>query len=984
MGTVATSEPDAPPAPEPGPTAADVVGDTIGYVSGEAPAALLTGFAPLERGARVGRYLVIDRIGAGGMGVVYAAYDPDLDRRVALKLLGARARLASSVSLARLLREAQAMARLQHPNVITVHDVGTFHDQVFLAMELVEGPSLGRWAAEAPRSWREVLEVYLQAARGLEAIHAAGLVHRDFKPDNALLGRDGRVRVLDLGLVRLSQTDQDPPPSGEESTRPGQPPPPLASELTQAGAIVGTPAYMSPEQLAGEPADARSDQFSFCAALYEALHGERPFAGATPVALLREIRAGHVRPPGAGQSVPTWIRRALLRGLHGEAGARHESMGALVAALTHRPGMRRRRTALGALLAGIAVLAVVLGVVAWRHQVTDRALVCQQGGRRIAGIWSADRARAVEAAFTGPGRPYAAASAQSAIRLLDDYARTWTDMQRAACVATRVDRAQSEDILALRTVCLERRLREVSSLVDLFASADASVVERAVSAAHGLSPVAECGDIAALTARVPLAPLAMRPRVEEIRGRLARAKELRDLGRYADGLAVARAGAEDAEKTRYRAVEAEALWLRGDLEQRVGMLKASEQTLNEAVWAAESGQHDEIAVRASVVLAYVTGSQQSQAETGHRWYRFAEAALDRLGRRDDLAAHLLNNQGLVFEAEGKDAIALEYYRRSLLLYARALPPGHPHVAQTHYNLGRLFTRLARYEEACKEFESTLPLQVQALGPDHPAVGWTRNAYGDALRWQGKHAEALAQLNQSLAILERALGPQHPDLGWPLGNLGIALQSQGRFEEALAMHGRALALREQGLGADHPLVSATLGHIGLVLADQGRYREAINHFRTALSALEARLGPSHPEVANTLANLCHAQVRKGDFPGAKAACERALAISEHAYGTDHPQVADALTGLGEARVGSHQAASAIPLLQRAARIFDRDGDPDERARARFALARALWDGGDRQRAGQLALEARDLYRSTGPAGQGRAHDPERWLAAHTTR
>ncbi len=974
MSPVASEEPEPLPAPEQGAAAADAVGDTIGYVSDEAPPAPLTGFAPLERGARVGRYLVIDRIGAGGMGVVYAAYDPDLDRRVALKLLGARARLASSVSLARLLREAQAMARLQHPNVITVHDVGTFHDQVFLAMELVEGPSLGRWAGEAARSWREVLEVYLQAARGLEAIHAAGLVHRDFKPDNALLGRDGRVRVLDLGLVRLSQADQDPPPSGEESTRPGQSLPPLANELTQAGAIVGTPAYMSPEQLAGEPADARSDQFSFCVALYEALYGERPFSGATPPALLREIRAERLR-TASNRSVPRRLHQALARGLRAAPSDRHGSMAALVAELT---GVRHARSR--GLLPGIAIVAAVLGVVLWRHQVAERALACQEVGRRIAGAWSADRARGVEAAFGKSGRPYAAASAQSAIRLLDDYARAWTDMQQAACVATRVDRAQSEDVLALRTVCLERRLREVSSLVDLFGSADASVVERAVSAAHGLSPVAECGDIAALTARVPLAPLAMRPRVEEIRARLAQAKTLRDLGKYKEGLGVARPAADAAQQTKYRAVIAEALWLVGDLEQRVGKPKEAEQILHEAIWAAEAGHHDEMAFRASAVLAYVVGTTQARAGEGHRWLRHAGAELERLGGSDELEAYLLNNEGLVFRAEGKDAEALDHFRRSLAIRERTVRD-HPVIALTHYNIARTLGRLARYDEAGAEFEKTLALQERLLGTEHPDVGQTRNHFGDTLRAQGRYDLAVTQLERAATVLERSLGPDHPDLAWPLGNLGAALQGQGKLEEALVRLRRAQSIRERTLGPHHVSVAYAVNNIALVLLDQGKLDEALAHLERAQSIFEHAVGPDHPNVGIVLTNLGRALVLTGRYREGKVACERALAIGERAYGPRHPLVADALTGIGEAEIAMRAPADAIPLLERAAQV---PGEPRDVARTKLALARALWAArADRQRAVALARDSRDMFRSVGSAGHLQAREAERWLDAHSS-
>jgi ABC-type branched-subunit amino acid transport system substrate-binding protein len=287
----------------------------------------------LAPGARVGRYVVIERLGAGAMGTVYAARDPALDRRVALKLI--RARVAGPVVEARLLREAQAMARLSHPDVIAVFDAGRDGEHLYIAMEIVDGGTLRSWREEKKRTWREVLAVYLRAARGLAHAHEAGLVHRDFKPDNVLVGRDGRVRVTDFGLARDDQAAA-PRGVGERSTSPhsidveGAT---LATSLTRTGALVGTPVYMAPEQLVGLDVDARSDVYSFCVALYEALYGERPFDGDSMQALTAAKLGADVRPAPASAQVPARLRRALLVGLRPRAEERHASMAALIVAL---------------------------------------------------------------------------------------------------------------------------------------------------------------------------------------------------------------------------------------------------------------------------------------------------------------------------------------------------------------------------------------------------------------------------------------------------------------------------------------------------------------------------------------------------------------------------------------------------------------------------------------------------------------------------
>ncbi|HEX8951700.1 MAG TPA: serine/threonine-protein kinase, partial [Polyangia bacterium] len=351
------------------------------------------GRGPLARGTAVWRYLLLDPIGQGGMGVVYKAYDPDLDRTIALKLMRAGDIDAGQLR-ERLLREAQALARLQHPNVVAVHDVGTFHGDVFIAMELVAGPTLRAWLKAQPRRPREVLDVFLEAGKGLAAAHRAGLVHRDFKPDNVILGDDGRVRVVDFGLARTAIHDTvsdgaTPAPASElEVTSVGRaasplprPAPPsapapaapasavgatpslpsgtnlLASPLTHAGAVVGTPRFMAPEQHLGAGADERADQFSFCVSLYHALYGAFPFEGDTTEQMIDRVLAGRVSEPPPGSKVPRWLRQVLLKGLAREADQRYPSVEALLAALAADPSVVRRRR-LGIAAALLAVAAV--------------------------------------------------------------------------------------------------------------------------------------------------------------------------------------------------------------------------------------------------------------------------------------------------------------------------------------------------------------------------------------------------------------------------------------------------------------------------------------------------------------------------------------------------------------------------------------------------------------------------------------------------
>ncbi|PRQ03455.1 Serine/threonine-protein kinase PK-1 [Enhygromyxa salina] len=354
----------------------------------------------LTRGQTIGRYRVIECLGVGGMGVIYSAWDPELDRKLAIKIVRGRdGSLGSPRGRARLLREGQALARLRHPNVISVHDVGTHEGRVFVAMEFIEGQTLHQWLQRSPRPpTAELVDVFLQIGRGLAAAHRAGLVHRDVKPENVMIGEDDRVMVLDFGIARegyISQDDldddlddgfeddldEDDPAGGapaltDQPTRvesasgllePGVPPrellddhTPLA-ELTRLGAVVGTPAYMSPEQHRGRPVDVRGDQFSYCVAMWEALNGEKPYGEGSREKLLARMRLGQLK-PFRKRDVPRRVVRALRRGLAWNPAQRHPSMEALLEALNPRGRAAEQRLWFGLALGSLA--GAVIGVAA--------------------------------------------------------------------------------------------------------------------------------------------------------------------------------------------------------------------------------------------------------------------------------------------------------------------------------------------------------------------------------------------------------------------------------------------------------------------------------------------------------------------------------------------------------------------------------------------------------------------------------------------
>lgn len=323
--------------------------------------------------SQVGRYAVERELGRGGMGLVYAGHDPELGRKVAIKLLRPEISktLDASQGKARLLREAQAIAQLSHPNVITVYDVGTVGERVFIAMEYVEGRTLTEWLTDRKRHWSEVLSMFVQAGHGLVAAHDAGIVHRDFKPQNVVVGVDGRARVVDFGLARAAQLDDNTlsDPRDGNGTSVGDASPQrsmLRVALTEQGKFLGTPAYMAPEQLTGQRGDQRTDQFSFCLSLFEGLYGETPFGGESTEALLEQMMRGNVRGAARSRHVPARLRQILSRGLSFDPARRYHSMGALLDELESIGAAPRRLSWTIGLATILALLAV--GGVTWQKR----------------------------------------------------------------------------------------------------------------------------------------------------------------------------------------------------------------------------------------------------------------------------------------------------------------------------------------------------------------------------------------------------------------------------------------------------------------------------------------------------------------------------------------------------------------------------------------------------------------------------------------
>jgi tetratricopeptide (TPR) repeat protein len=818
-------------------------------------------------GELIGRYVVSHRLGEGGMGVVYAAYDPELDRRVALKLIrGTFGGDASARELQdRLVREAQAMARIAHPNVVTVHDVGRHGDQVFVAMELIDGETLQQWLARAPRSRAEVLDVFARAGRGLAAAHAAGLVHRDFKPNNVMIDRDGRVRVTDFGLARTSGV----PDVGGGALSPAR----VERALTASGALMGTPAYMAPEQLARDPVDARTDQFSFCVALYEALSGTRPFTAADTDELRAAILASRLARPQ--KRVPRRLLAAVERGLAPSPDARWPSLDALLAELARDPSRRNRRALL---VAGVACAAAVLGV-AWQRAERARGELCAGADRKLAGVWDDARRRDVERAFNATGLSYAPATFATVAARFDSYTAGWVAARTDACQATRLRGEQSEELLDLRMSCLDDRLGQLSSLVVELARADRGVVQRAISAASALPEVAACSDVKALRERTPPPrDRAERAKVDALSARLHDVIALFDTGKYQAALPLAESLRRDAAALGYAPLSCRAEMRLGDLLLRVERFPDAVRELEAAGLDALRGHDDEQAGAAWSSLGYAEGVYFGHVDEALAWFRLAQAAYDRAGLSERGEARVAGSSSTVLQGAGRPLEARAAAERAVELYRKLEPAGSMKLDWALATLASTYAQQGHPERAFELRQQVVADYEKQRGADNPETVAEMSNLALDLTVAGRAAEALPLGDRALAIAERTNPPDSPVLVILLVNRAWALLKLERFADALPSYQRAVVIAEK---TQHPTLATALGGIGLCELGLGHPQRAVAPLERVQLELE-RLHASPIDRAPARFDLARALYQTGKRERARTlAAQAASAYAEAA-------------------------------------------------------------------------------------------------------
>ncbi|MEM9460907.1 MAG: serine/threonine-protein kinase [Myxococcota bacterium] len=877
------------------------------------------------------RYRVRERLGAGGMGVVLGAHDLQLDRPVAIKLLAIVGEDEKAQD--RLIREARALACLSHPNIVQIYDVGRHQGRLYLTMEWVAGSTLARWQVERPRPWAAIVATYIQAGQGLAAAHAHGVVHRDFKPTNVLVGTDGRVRVVDFGLARQAEVPEDNLSTARsgagcgDRARPAFDPEVLET-LTKTGWIMGTPAYMSPEQAAGADPEPASDQYSFCVALHEALYGWRPSLYAEPAASSERFVATE---PGGGSAR---VYAAIERGLSERVSDRWPSMEALLDELrvsVDSPSRRGWWLGLGGLVLVCAGLVTAVDTAVVTTVVTTVVAGPSGAPTVIGGVTEPSGDLMIPA---DPERREAVLAVRDGLeqvdtlRLLEQRARA---LDLARRLVARAETLEHPALVAAARLRLGQALVSEGLVADarqpleqaFFGARAAGAHEVAMQAVQALVPVvrklapafdeverwteqlcavaktrgdpearAQCEVDRARLELVRAQPEAARVRVEEVLAstaddevtlvrsdaRLIRARALVAVGRFAEGEA---AYAELVEVEQRR---------QGPDGPGVLRARARLATLHLRRGKFERA-HEEL-------LSILVGFERS------------------LGPEHPDVGGVVANLALALESLGRSDEALAQHRRALGLFERGLGPRSSMVMQVLGNVGQLHLLRGEYERALEVLEPGLDIAIELYDEEHPMVAQYHTIMGNALSQVGRDVDAVSHLERALRSQEQVLGPKHLRVAETCASLGPVYHALGRPDEGEAVLRRALRIRVALGQARHPDTAQNHVSLGRHLYQQARHPEAYDELRTALSIFKEQLPPENPLPRVALYQITRVSHARRRYREAAQYGQRLLDLCV-----------------------AHDFDDKVPM-------------------ARLWLARALWDGRlDRERAVAEAERAR---------------------------
>jgi predicted Ser/Thr protein kinase len=786
------------------------------------------------------RYVIARVLGRGGMGTVYLAKDRTLGREVALKVHRAGS------GNERLQREALAMAKLAHPNVVTVFEIGSFEDRLYVAMEYVRGGTLRDWLAHG-RTWQQIVAVLLEIGAGLAAAHDAGLVHRDLKPENILVGADGRPRVSDFGLARVGASVTEVKDTA------------LDTKMTVTGAVVGTPAYMAPEQLAGEVVDARSDQFAFCVVAWEALFGKRPWGGATLKELEKAIHKHHL---DASREVPERVRRVIERGLAIEPEERYPDVRALLAALREATAPR---TKWWIAAAAAATALIVGGSYAGYRTVSEHRhdAACIAAGADVRALVSPARLAAIRAAFAATGAPFADSAFEHSQAVLGRYADSLATQLTAVC---RDDTAP-----AVRRTCLDGRRARFAAYLGSLTQVDAVAVQRAPDVAWGLFDQTTCEH--------PENKGALSHADSEA---LAQIRALADTGKYKEAAAAAEALRAKAREMKNRHLELAALFELAESRQQLDSHGVA-PLYHQALALAESLGRDIDAARALVSLANVDGVDRHDYAAAHADFDLAKAKLARLGDVNlALRGSVQVAEAQVFVDEGRLREAEASARPGVAALLQALGPDHPRVGIANGVLAQVLEFQDKHEESLAAARNAERILTAAYGEDHPMVAGTWMAMSATLVSLHQTAEARALLVRADKVFAKIYGEDNETRAKIQVNLAELDTAEEKFDAAAQDYREGLAIVERVVGPASQEAAMMHRDIAYALALAQKLDEAIAESQKGIALLDA-LGPAgEPREVGALSELAEMYVARehaGDAALALAAAKRAVALAE---------------------------------------------------------------------------------------------------------